>query len=223
MTGIAEHEAQATSRLQRRAVTAAMIGNATEWYDYATYGYLAIVLGKVFFPASNPTLSLLASFATFAVAFGIRPVGAFLLGPLNDKIGRKRTLSITILTMAAATCTIGLLPGYDTIGVLAPVALVLARLVQGFAVGGEYGGASTFVVEYAPDARRGFWASWLECGAIGGFLLASGLVTCHLHPAGSGHELVGMAGPVPHRVAPRRDRPVSEVAVDGHAELHRTS
>ncbi|GAB3300072.1 MFS transporter [Parasphingorhabdus pacifica] len=177
MTDTANPAVGATSRLQRRAVTAAMIGNATEWYDYATYGYLAVVLGDVFFPTSNPTLSLLASFATFAVAFGIRPAGAFLLGPLNDKIGRKRTLSITILTMSAATCAIGLLPGYGTIGVLAPVALVLARLVQGFAVGGEYGGASTFVVEYAPDERRGFWASWLECGAIGGFLLASGLVT----------------------------------------------
>lgn len=169
--------AESNPELRRRAVTAAMIGNATEWYDYATYGYLATVLGKVFFPPANPTLSLLASFATFSVAFLIRPLGAFLLGPLNDRIGRKRTLSITILTMALATCAIGLLPGYDAVGVAAPVALVLARLVQGFAVGGEYGGASTFVVEYAPDERRGLWASWLEFGAIGGFLLASGLTT----------------------------------------------
>jgi len=163
--------------MQRRAVTAAMIGNATEWYDYATYGYLAVVLGEVFFPQSESGLSLLASFATFALAFAIRPLGAFVLGPLNDKIGRKRTLSLTILTMAGATSVIGLLPGYDTVGVFAPLALILARLVQGFAVGGEYGGASTFVVEYAPDRRRGFWASWLECGALGGFLLASGLTT----------------------------------------------
>lgn len=163
--------------LQRRAVTAAMIGNATEWYDYAVYGYLAAVLGEVFFPSADPTLSLMASFTTFAVAFLIRPLGAFLLGPLNDRIGRKKTLSITILLMAAATTVVGLLPGYDTLGVLAPVLLVLARLVQGFAVGGEYSGASTFVVEYAPDARRGLWASWLEFGAIGGFLVASGLVT----------------------------------------------
>ncbi|NLU74385.1 MFS transporter [Streptomyces sp. HNM0575] len=163
--------------VQRRAVTAAMIGNATEWYDYATYGYLAVVLGKVFFPQSEPGLSLLASFATFALAFAIRPVGAFVLGPLNDRIGRKRTIALTILTMAGATFAIGLLPGYGTAGVFAPLALVLARLVQGFAVGGEYGGASTFVVEYAPDKRRGFWASWLECGALGGFLLASALTT----------------------------------------------
>ncbi|WP_019549281.1 MFS transporter [Streptomyces sulphureus] len=167
----------AGARTQRRAVTAAMIGNATEWYDYAVYGYLAVVLGEVFFPSSVDGLPLLASFATFAVAFAVRPLGAFVLGPLNDRIGRKRTLSFTILTMAASTAAIGLLPGYATAGALAPVCLVLARLVQGFAVGGEYGGASTFVVEYAPDRRRGFWASWLECGAIGGFLLASGLTT----------------------------------------------
>lgn len=169
------------SAMQRRAVTAAMIGNATEWYDYATYGYLAVVLGEVFFPQSESGLSLLASFATFALAFAIRPLGAFVLGPLNDKIGRKKTLSLTILTMAGATSAIGLLPGYDTAGAAAPLALILARLVQGFAVGGEYGGASTFVVEYAPDRRRGFWASWLECGAIGGFLLASGFTTALTH------------------------------------------
>ena len=177
MSGTVEPETRSAPAMRRRAVTAAMIGNATEWYDYATYGYLAVVLATVFFPPTAPTLSLLASFATFAVAFVVRPLGAFLLAPLNDRIGRKRTLAITIFTMAGATCVIGVLPGYGAIGVLAPIALVLTRMVQGFAVGGEYGGASTFVVEYAPDARRGFWASWLECGAIGGFLLASGLTT----------------------------------------------
>ncbi|PSK85007.1 MHS family proline/betaine transporter-like MFS transporter [Murinocardiopsis flavida] len=160
----------------RRAVTAAMIGNATEWYDYAIYGYLAVTLGGVFFPSDDPTVSLLASFSAFALAFLIRPLGAFFFGPLSDKIGRQRSLSITILVMAGATFAIGLLPGYATAGVFAPIALVVLRLVQGFAVGGEYGGASTFAVEYAPDKRRGMWASWLEFGAIAGFLLASGLV-----------------------------------------------
>lgn len=161
----------------RRAVAAAMIGNATEWYDYAAYGYLSVVLGDVFFPSSNPILSRLASFATFAVAFAIRPLGALVLGPLSDSIGRKRALEFTILAMATATAVIGVLPGYSAVGVAAPVMLLLARLIQGFAVGGEYGGASTFVVEYAPTPHRGFWASWLEGGAIGGFLLASGLTT----------------------------------------------
>lgn len=161
----------------RRAVAAAMIGNATEWYDYAAYGYLSVVLGDVFFPSTNPVLSRLASFATFAVAFAIRPLGALVLGPLSDSIGRKRALEFTILAMATATAVIGILPGYASVGIAAPALLLLARLIQGFAVGGEYGGASTFVVEYAPTRRRGFWASWLEGGAIGGFLLASGLTT----------------------------------------------
>jgi MHS family proline/betaine transporter-like MFS transporter len=161
----------------RRAVAAAMIGNATEWYDYAAYGYLSVILGDVFFPSAKPTLSLLASFATFAVAFAIRPLGALVLGPLSDSIGRKRALEITILAMASSTAVIGVLPGYTSVSIAAPIMLLIARLIQGFAVGGEYGGASTFVVEYAPIPRRGFWASWLEGGAIGGFLLASGLTT----------------------------------------------
>ena len=142
-----------------------MIGNATEWYDYAIYGYLAVTLGEVFFPATDPTASLLSSFATFALAFAVRPLGALFFGPLSDKIGRQRTLAITILGMAAATVLIGLLPSYATAGVLAPVLLVLLRVLQGFCVGGEYGGAATFAVESAPGSRRGFWASWLESGA----------------------------------------------------------
>lgn len=154
-----------------------MIGNATEWYDYAIYGYLAVVLGSVFFPSGDPTVSVLSSFATFALAFLVRPLGALFFGPLTDRIGRQRTLSITILGMAGGTFAIGLLPSFASAGVLAPMLLVLLRMVQGFCVGGEYGGAATFAVEYAPDERRGFWASWLEFGAIGGFLLASGLVT----------------------------------------------
>lgn len=154
-----------------------MIGNATEWYDYAIYGYLAVTLGEVFFPATDPTASLLSSFATFALAFAVRPLGALFFGPLSDKIGRQRTLASTILGMATATVLIGLLPSYAAAGILAPLLLVLLRALQGFCVGGEYGGAATFAVESAPDSRRGFWASWLEFGAIGGFLLASAEVT----------------------------------------------
>ncbi len=161
----------------RRAVAAAMIGNATEWYDYAVYGYLAVTLGEVFFPSTDATASLLSSFATFALAFAVRPLGALFFGPLTDKLGRQRTLAITILGMAGATVLIGLLPSYAAAGVLAPLCLVLLRMLQGFCVGGEYGGAATFAVECAPDSRRGFWASWLEFGAIGGFLLASAEVT----------------------------------------------
>lgn len=161
----------------RRAVGAATIGNITEWYDYATYGYLAVILGAVFFPNENPTVSLLLSFGTFAVSFLVRPLGSLFFGPLGDRIGRQRTLVITIVLMASATFTAGLLPGYGAIGILAPILLLLVRLVQGFSAGGEYGGASTFTAEYAPDDRRGFWTSFMEFGSLAGFLLASGLVT----------------------------------------------
>jgi MFS transporter, MHS family, proline/betaine transporter len=163
--------------LMRRALAACAIGNATEWFDYSTYGFLAIILGSVFFPSEDPTISLLSSFAVFGVAFAIRPLGGVFFGPLGDKYGRQRILAFTIILMAAATFAAGLLPGYATIGIWAPILLVFLRLVQGFSAGGEYGGASTFMAEYAPDDRRGFWTSWLEFGSLTGYLMGAGLVT----------------------------------------------
>ena len=135
----------------RRAIAACAIGNATEWFDYATYGFLAATLGAVFFPSGNETTQLLSAFAVFALTFFVRPLGGVFFGPLGDRIGRQRVLATTILLMAGATFVIGLLPSYATIGILAPILLLLLRLVQGFSAGGEYGGASTFMVEYAPD------------------------------------------------------------------------
>jgi MHS family proline/betaine transporter-like MFS transporter len=174
-------EAQAVQEvdqsLMRRALAACAIGNATEWFDYSTYGFLAIVLGSVFFPSEDPTISLLSSFAVFGVAFAIRPLGGLFFGPLGDKVGRQRILAFTIILMAGATFAAGLLPGYATIGIWAPILLVFLRLVQGFSAGGEYGGASTFMAEYAPDDRRGFWTSWLEFGSLTGYLMGAGLVT----------------------------------------------
>lgn len=161
----------------RRAIAACAIGNATEWFDYATYGFLAATLGAVFFPSGNETAQLLSAFAVFALTFFVRPLGGVYFGPLGDRIGRQRVLATTILLMAGATFLIGLLPGYATIGILAPILLLLLRLVQGFSAGGEYGGASTFMVEYAPDERRGYYASWLELGTLVGFSLGAGLVT----------------------------------------------
>ncbi len=163
--------------LMRRALGACAIGNATEWFDYSTYGFLAIILGSVFFPSEDPTISLLSSFAVFGVAFAIRPLGGLFFGPLGDKLGRQRILAFTIILMAAATFTVGLLPGYATIGIWAPILLVFLRLVQGFSAGGEYGGAATFMAEYAPDDRRGFWTSWLEFGSLTGYFMGAGLVT----------------------------------------------
>lgn len=161
----------------RRSITAAAIGNCLEWFDFGIYGYLAVTIGHVFFPSESDSASLLSSFAAFAVAFLVRPLGGFFFGPLGDRIGRTRVLAITIITMSAGTLAVGLLPGYAEIGVWAPIALVAARLVQGFSAGGEYGGAATFAVENSPDDRRGFLASWLDFGTLSGYSIGALIVT----------------------------------------------
>jgi MHS family proline/betaine transporter-like MFS transporter len=158
----------------RRAVAAGAMGNCIEWFDYGVYSYVAATIGKVFFPSHSSTAALLSSFGVLAVSFVVRPFGGFFFGPLGDKFGRRRVLATTIILMAAATFAIGVLPSYAKVGVLAPVLLVLARLVQGFSTGGEYGGAATFIAEYAPDRRRGFMGSWLEFGTLTGFSLGAG-------------------------------------------------
>ncbi|MGW5201372.1 glycine betaine/L-proline transporter ProP [Streptomyces spiralis] len=161
----------------KRAVKAAALGNAMEWFDFGIYSYLAVTLGHVFFPSGNDTVQLLSSFATFAVSFLVRPVGGMVFGPMGDKIGRKQVLALTMIMMAIGTFAIGLIPSYATIGFWAPALLILFRLVQGFSTGGEYGGASTFIAEYAPDRRRGFYGSFLELGTLAGYVAAAGLVT----------------------------------------------
>ncbi|WP_072687856.1 MFS transporter [Rhodococcus marinonascens] len=160
-----------------RAVKATMLGNAMEWFDFGVYAYLATTIGKVFFPEASGTAQLLSTFAIFAAAFIVRPLGGLFFGPLGDRIGRKKVLATTIILMAGSTFAIGLIPSYGSIGIAAPVLLVLFRLAQGFSTGGEYGGASTFVAEYAPDKRRGFFASFLEFGTLAGYVAAAGLVT----------------------------------------------
>ncbi|MDI1456313.1 glycine betaine/L-proline transporter ProP [Streptomyces sp. ATE26] len=160
----------------RRATKAAALGNAMEWYDFGIYSYLASTIGQVFFPSASGTAQLLSTFATFAVAFLVRPVGGMVFGPLGDKLGRKRILAATMIMMAVGTFAIGLIPSHDAIGLWAPALLILFRLVQGFSTGGEYGGASTFIAEYAPDKRRGYFGSFLEFGTLAGYVGASGLV-----------------------------------------------
>ncbi|MEU0072731.1 glycine betaine/L-proline transporter ProP [Streptomyces sp. NPDC006332] len=161
----------------KRAVKAASLGNAMEWFDFGIYSYLAVTLGHVFFPSGNDTVQLLSSFATFAVSFLVRPLGGMVFGPMGDRVGRKKVLALTMILMAVGTFAIGLIPSYETIGFWAPVLLILFRLVQGFSTGGEYGGASTFIAEYAPDRRRGFFGSFLELGTLAGYVGAAGLVT----------------------------------------------
>ncbi len=161
----------------KRAVKAASLGNAMEWFDFGIYSYLAVTLGHVFFPSGNDTVQLLSSFATFAVSFLVRPLGGMVFGPMGDRVGRKKVLALTMILMAVGTFAIGLIPSYAAIGFWAPALLILFRLIQGFSTGGEYGGASTFIAEYAPDRRRGFFGSFLELGTLAGYVGAAGLVT----------------------------------------------
>ncbi|MBB5159581.1 MFS transporter [Saccharopolyspora phatthalungensis] len=162
--------------LVRRAVAAAAIGNVTEWFDFGVFAYMATTIGKVFYPQSSPTSQLLATFGTFAAAFLVRPIGGLFFGPLGDRIGRTRVLATTMILMATGTFCIGLIPSHATIGLAAPILLLLARLVQGFSTGGEYGGAMTFIAEYAPDKRRGFLGSFLEFGTLTGYILGAVIV-----------------------------------------------
>lgn len=156
----------------RRAIAGSAIGNATEWYDYGSYAYVASYVGANFFPGHSPTAHLLSAFGVFALSFIVRPFGGIILGPLGDRLGRQKILALTIIMMAGGTFLLGVLPGYDTIGIWAPILLVLLRLIQGFSTGGEYGGAATFMAEYAPNKRRGFFGSFLEFGTLSGYLLA---------------------------------------------------
>lgn len=162
--------------LVRRAVAAAAIGNVTEWFDFGVFAYMATTIGEVFYPASSPTAQLLATFGTFAAAFLVRPLGGLFFGPLGDRIGRTKVLATTMILMAVGTFCIGLIPSHDSVGLAAPILLLVARLVQGFSTGGEYGGAMTFIAEYAPDRKRGFLGSWLEFGTLVGYIFGAVIV-----------------------------------------------
>ena len=183
---------QVEQGMLQRAMLGASVGNCVEWFDFAVYGYLAATLGAVFFPSEDPTISLLSSFAVFGVAFFMRPLGGFFFGPLGDRIGRQRTLAAVIILMSASTFVIAFLPGYAAIGIWAPILLVAARLLQGFSVGGEFGGASAFLAEYSPDERRGYLVSWIEFSAVGGFFLGSASVL--LLTATIGEDALGSWG-----------------------------
>ncbi len=155
-----------------RATAAAVAGTVFEWFDFFLYGSLVAVFGRQFFPPENATAGLLAALAAFGAGWVVRPLGALVFGRMGDRIGRKKTFLLTIALMGAATVGIGLLPGYASIGVLAPVLLVSLRLVQGFAVGGEFGGASTYVAEHAPAQRRALYTSLVQGTGTIGLLLA---------------------------------------------------
>src|SRR3954451_14594983 len=157
----------------RRIVAASLIGTTIEWYDFFLYGSAAaLVFNKLFFPDFDPLVGTMLAFATYAVGFAARPIGGVIFGHFGDKIGRKQMLVITLMLMGGATFLIGLLPTYGAVGVWAPILLILLRLVQGFALGGEWGGAVLMAAEYGTPERRGYWASWPQAGAPAGNLLA---------------------------------------------------
>lgn len=160
-------------KTRNKVVAASFIGNFVEWFDYAVYGYLAVTITAVFFPDSDPTTGLMLTFALFAISFLVRPLGGFVWGHLGDKIGRREALSWSILIMSAATFAMAFIPSYNTIGLWAPVLLLIIRVVQGFSASGEYAGATAFLVEYAPANRRGLYAAVVPASTAAGLLLGS--------------------------------------------------
>lgn len=161
-----------------RAITGTAIGNVMEWYDFGVYGYIATTIAQVFYPGNSVSaVHLIATFGTLAAAFVVRPIGGMIFGPLGDRIGRKRVLVITILMMTVGTTMSGLLPGYSVIGIWAPILLVVARVFQGLSTGGEFVGAMTYLVEQAPDRKRGMLVGFLPLGNLVGFVVAGFLVT----------------------------------------------
>ena len=153
-------QAEAMAQMRRRVVISSTIGNALEWFDFTVFGLFAGILGKLFFPADNPNSSLLLTFASFGIAFAARPLGGLVFGLYADKHGRKKALVVMISLMAVGTGLLGFLPTYGSIGIAAPLLLLLARLIQGFSAGGEFGSASAMLIEFAPPGRRGFYGSF---------------------------------------------------------------
>lgn len=164
------------ARPHARVITAASLGTIFEWYDFYIYGALAAFFGALFFPPGNDTAAFLASLATFGAGFAVRPLGALVFGRIGDLVGRKYTFLLTILIMGLSTALVGLLPTYAQVGLWAPVLLVALRLLQGLAIGGEYGGAAIYVAEHAPDRERGYHTSWIQTTSTVGLLLSLGVI-----------------------------------------------
>ena len=170
---------------RRRAIIATVIGNGLEWFDFTVYSFFAVIIARLFFPTGNDLSSLLLAVATFGVGFFMRPVGGIVLGIYADRVGRKAALSLTILLMALGTTLIGIAPTYDQIGIFAPLLIVVARLMQGFSAGGEMGGATAFLTEYAPARQRAYYSSWIQASIGVAVLLGAAVgtfVTSSLSP-----------------------------------------
>ena len=160
----------------RKVIMASSMGTLIEWYDFYIFGSLAPIIASQFFPKTNPTAALLSTLATFAAGFIVRPFGALVFGRLGDIVGRKYTFLLTLVLMGGSTFAIGLIPSFDTIGYAAPILVLLLRLVQGLALGGEYGGAATYVAEHSPANRRGYYTSWIQTTATMGLFVSLGVI-----------------------------------------------
>ena len=180
-----------------RVILSSLIGTTIEWYDFFLYGSAAaLVFNKLFFPSFDPLVGTLLAFATYAVGFVARPLGGIVFGHFGDRIGRKKLLMWSLVSMGLATVLIGLLPGYASIGVWAPIGLIVLRVVQGFAVGGQWGGAVLMVAEHGDAKRRGYWASWPQAGVPMGLLLSAGLLAL-MAKIGSPEQFLGWGWRVP--------------------------
>lgn len=217
--------------LRRRAILACSIGNFFEIFDFTIYGFFAVAISRNFFPAGDPTMALLATFATFGVAFIMRPVGAVIIGHYGDRHGRRAALVITIGLMAASTGFTGLVPPYSAIGVWAPILLLICRMGQGFSTGGEWGGAAAFLVEYAEPGRRGITGAWQQfstqfgaiCGSLSAALLAWWLAPDSFYAWGWRLPFVVgfILGPVGYYLRKRvAETPVFERVVEERAVSH---
>src|SRR5690242_5650448 len=155
-----------------KVIAAAAVGTMIEWYDFYIFGSLAAIIAPLFYPQGNDTLALIAYLSTFAVGFVVRPFGALVFGRIGDLVGRKYAFLVTLIIMGGATAIVGVLPTYATIGVAAPIALLVIRILQGLALGGEYGGAAVYVAEHVPDGKRGFYTSFIQITATLGLFVS---------------------------------------------------
>ena len=160
----------------QQVIAASSVGTMIEWYDFYIFGMLSTTISSQFFPKDNPTAALLSTLAIFAAGFIVRPFGALVFGRLGDLIGRKYTFLLTLILMGGSTFLIGCVPSYETIGIAAPIIVLLLRLLQGLALGGEYGGAATYVAEHSPAHRRGYYTSWIQTTATLGLFVALGII-----------------------------------------------
>ena len=160
----------------RKVIAASSVGTMIEWYDFYIFGMLSTTISTQFFPKTNPTAALLSTLAIFAAGFIVRPFGALVFGRLGDLIGRKYTFLLTLILMGGSTFLIGCVPSYESIGIAAPILVLLLRLLQGLALGGEYGGAATYVAEHAPVGKRGYYTSWIQTTATLGLFIALGII-----------------------------------------------